>query len=1417
MATRLANLAESLTDAGVRASVQQIALQDYTRITKTAKLNNPYSLNADQSLSLENLGITTLPHATDLHTHGAEKAIENRMLEIVGTELPRDEPVAFFFLKPSKLRFLRRGASWPQANRGNKYNQFYNERLEPKDVARYPFDTLLDSGLQTDANVAFMHDVVHYLTPKNLCELFTKHPRLQVVYYTLVLPVEATHRHNSLHPELYSLNYYEDTFHYIPGTHAGGGYVHEYPQLNWLSLNRIETDDEALPHLTLQKLETLGAHHLFIATRGKLLTPKTLIYRVDDMVLLPKIFAPPNANATNPYPRTVVAQLVLYVKSLKAVSERDIYAKIRQLHKTKDLHRLHMPDMVHLANYLLIVASLESVSSYPSLLACNLFKKITIQVRARIDNLLKPIVGASRFDELLKLLDWNNFTYNKTGTTTRVSIANTPLAPRPTTEPEPGLETPGPPATPPPSYENQQDALEAYQLPTCDENSITTEEDTQNGVSLEEPEVEPTTYDEVDDIKPWLGILEAHGFQNQPLQKTADGLLIEPITDVQDTSHYKLTHNLTDPEIQPFTKLINSVKRRICDHEYDAPRAMAYAGDLKNYRTGMLNKKWPKDLLESMTARTETASFKKPLATIHGAGGSGKSHMFQTLLRQPEVRADTWTVITPTTALRNDWVAKIPKTPQHNFKTFEKALTQSCGPVVIVDDYGKLPPGYIDLHMCIHANTQLYILTGDCRQSVYHETNGEAAIHNLASEIDAFQKYSDYYLNITHRNARNFANALKVASTNPDHGVFSVASVIPEGMTVLTPSRTHVDMLADAGHHSMTYAGCQGLTVEKVCLNIEHATTLCSDRVMYTALSRAVNEIVLVNNASQSQSFQDKLNCTPYLKTFLRLTREPEESEDPPTEDGPTEPEPPSTHIPVEECETLIQAETDQMGDKFDREMWTDEHGPTNTVQTDDPLVQAFPHQQAKDEALFWKTIDARLKFAEPEANLRELIDKKDLGDILFENYRQAMSLPPRPMTFDEDMWRAAEAEVTKKYLEKDVRQLMNGAMRQDPDFDTDAIALFLKSQWVKKTEKFAQLKNKPGQTIAAFMQETVMKFGTMARYMRRIQQKYQPSKLYIHGEATPERLNQFVTDHWNFTRDNQTNDFTAYDQSQDGAMLAFETAKARFLGVPDEVVKDYIHIKCHAKVFLGILKIMRLSGEGPTYDANTECNIAYTHTRFFVKPDTSEAYSGDDQALDDILQEKPSWAKIAGRFSLCGKPVVTKKPEFCGWRFTKHGVVKDPKKLYTSLELGRKIGKLHEMVLSYQCDVDYAYKLGDNLHEVFDSDDMRYHYATVRTLHKAGRQPASARNSPRVEKTVTTLTEAVSDRLGPLTTSSNYHKVKQTKRNLHPIMKNTHATGEIQPAQPTMTHASAAWRSTIYPSGVCASESLGGHIVRGN
>nr|WVH45225.1 RNA-dependent RNA polymerase [Citrus yellow mottle-associated virus] len=822
---------------------------------------------------------------------------------------------------------------------------------------------------------------------------------------------------------------------------------------------------------------------------------------------------------------------------------------------------------------------------------------------------------------------------------------------------------------------------------------------------------------------PWydhLELINALGFTGTERQYGPNNVLIWPIT------HYRsLPRSQTIDAPPDILDLLDSIDRYPTDVPFLKARAAAFGSDVKNLRIGALTKNQDKQWRASLALICEENEHTLPTTVIHGAGGSGKSHLLQQWVSSTE--RGTVVVILPTIELLRDWCNKCPSAPKDTFKTFEKALIQNSAPVVIMDDYSKLPPGYIEAYISLKGQCKLLILTGDPRQSHYHEENPEALISTLDPATDYFSKFCGYNINATHRNAKTFANALGVYSEKDIATSVSCSSYQKSGWPTLVPSILKRTALNDMGQRSLTYAGCQGLTTPRVQIVLDNATPLCSEQVMYTALSRAVDQIHFFNTGPNHSDYWEKMNATPFLKTFIDHTREESYKEHEPAEPVVRE-YAPSTHFPPANENLALEPWVEPLTDKHSRELYHNALGHSNCVQTENTVVQLFPHQQAKDETLYWKTIDARISITTAEENAKNCRLASDIGDILFLNYKEAMGLPKDPIPFEQRLWDSCLAEVQQTYLSKPITALANAAMRQDPDFDCNKIQLFLKSQWVKKVEKMGCLKIKPGQTIASFMQQTVMLYGTMARYMRRLRISLCPPEVMINCETNPSQISTWVREHWNFNTESHENDFEAFDQSQDANMLQFELIKAKFHSIPEDIIAGYKHLKCNAHIFLGTIAIMRLSGEGPTFDANTECSIAYNHTRYFVPKKTAQLYAGDDSACAAPLMEKPSFQHIAPELSLKSKAKYRKQKKgdfatFCGWLITPKGLIKNPTQLYASWLLAKHNKDLQDVARNYALDLRIAYQLKDELYELLTTDELDHHQLLVRDMikHKMG------------------------------------------------------------------------------------------------
>jgi len=1595
MATHVRRLLDQVTDPSTKAAYSELCFKHAREASQKASGVAPFAVSDAEAVTLERLGITTSPFATISHTHSADKIIENDCLSLIGNYLPKTA-VTHIQLKRNKLHLLHRGPD---------QDILANYCHEPKDVLRFGLsDPARCPRVSTEYCV--LADTLHFMSTAQLMWLFVKNPRLNKLFATLVLPIEALHRLPSLYPEIYRLEYYKNHFSYMPGGHAGGAYVHHYATLKWLSTGQVGTHSNSYisfgtsDYLTIEKIETKAAHHVMLVQRRREHVPWPLaplwIFQASDYVRLPHIFYPPEANVQGTYPHTLVMRLQSYCFSVKAVSLRDIFAKIRQVIETSELKRYSMADLIRLANFLLFTTGMQQVSDYETFLQKNLLSRLSSRIQARIRAMLSGILGKSSYAALLSVADvipvpfvtqpvrrpsdgalWfeldsepaeekkqtsnpmpvisledlellaqldreailtkDNPT-NPPGTAVDAGHdggdvpsgsgghdPNSPPDESATTDDEfvlwdenqaetasypndasadtlqccgaPGLNIRHADLNIPnlvdgdqlprreawffsrdgenysynggshnsrgwptwlddcvlscqldpaafnhalvqryekggkigqhkddePCYDIDSEILTVnvqgdavftvdckaghhdYQLTTGDfftlpkgfqrshrhgvrattvrtsitfrktatyslardATPISSEHDHTSEMSRPTPALNPLL-DELDEIEQLLGssmaepqldadentppaplptqnnakeqpkelpdvtkrLLQLHGFTSLKPQKDNEGY-IEPIYYNDNTPEDLVAPYPKDVSLKAFHDLAGVLERRVYNYKIDNKRATSYMSDVKNNLTGLVLPKLGRDVLCAWVSLCECSDRTVQVLTIHGAGGAGKSRALQELLRSDKTLGESVNVIVPTVNLVLDWKKKMNEMDPRRFMTFEKACEREGKEVVIFDDYGKLPSGYIDAYLAIKPTVELIVLTGDQRQSTYHNPNRDAQTASLRDNVSHFKRFCDYYVNATHRQPRRLANPIKVHAERQFGGSVHRSNLIADGATVLVPAHRTQTALSDLGRNALTYSGCQGLTLPHITIALDNDTPLCSNEVLYTAFSRASESITFVNTHSDNKEFLAKLDSTPYLKTLLSGIRE---EEDAGAEQPPPEPEPKETviktHLPVSNGDIFLEEKIETMEDKDTRELW-DGQEKTNLMQTENQVIQLFPHQQAKDEALFKLTIEQRIRTASPAVNAKALATSMSSGDLLFEAYADFMNVPTEPQPFDKELWVHCRQLALRTYLSKSKTNLRQGNARQDPDFPDNAIALFNKSQWVKKLEKVG-FRFKPGQTISAFKQATVALTATMSLYLRKKREAHQPDNVFIMCERTPGQFNDFVTEKWDFSRPSYTSDYSAYDQSQDATFLNFELRKARHLGVPDQVLDFYRFLKTHAKTFVGNLAIMRLSGEGPTFDANTECNIAYDALRFQLDRNVKACYAGDDLVRDKACPERPSWKFSQHLFTLQAKPLVTNAPDFCGWRLTPHGIVKSPIQLYQSLRLAIELNKMEEVKRSYAIDYTYAYKLGDKLYDIFSEKEMEAHQLTTRILVKKGmRVPATGDHLP--------------------------------------------------------------------------------------
>lgn len=311
----------SITNANHQATAQTAMLNSLQETERKVRLGyNPYMLNAQQENFLNAKGIQTSPFSTELHAHPVHKTIENYILSEFVPHYLRG-PYTAAYMKPSKFRKLPTG--------GKLINVINDE----KDAFRYPHHDFCPT-LDVTTPTLLLHDACHYYSPQQVAQLFIDNPNLREIVATTIIPPETLYGAESFYPHFYEIQYHDDQILYIPEGHHAGAYEQPLSAHWWLQTSAIKipaTGSRLAQTLSIKRVESIYAHHLFTITRTPVRVPSKLAsFDLPRLTILPNIFPEfPVAKRIVPY--EFLDKLIDYARAVKTNSELNLEAKTRFL------------------------------------------------------------------------------------------------------------------------------------------------------------------------------------------------------------------------------------------------------------------------------------------------------------------------------------------------------------------------------------------------------------------------------------------------------------------------------------------------------------------------------------------------------------------------------------------------------------------------------------------------------------------------------------------------------------------------------------------------------------------------------------------------------------------------------------------------------------------------------------------------------------------------------------------------------------------------------------------------------------------------------------------------------------------------------------------------------------------------------
>jgi hypothetical protein len=355
------------------------------------------------------------------------------------------------------------------------------------------------------------------------------------------------------------------------------------------------------------------------------------------------------------------------------------------------------------------------------------------------------------------------------------------------------------------------------------------------------------------------------------------------------------------PQTSEGCRLRNELKlRALHGFEYRSytaswQRAEGYVRALRDGSTGTLlaihKEEYVKCLESAAEGLLKTEKRRVRLAVVTGDAGCGKSYPVQRVLMDKKwQRNHLFTVVVPSVVLRAEWATALgfrdpcfdgKGTPQEYCLTFETALS-GTSEVVIIDEIGKYPPGYVDLLIGLNPFVHTVICLGDNQQTVWHEPK-ECLLNNSLvwrPEIEHFMPYADCHLRGSRRTSRSVSTFFGTQTSNPSSAGFRFRRQAQPNIFTVCPSKNVVDAAVGLlGNVSCTFNSSQGITVPEVQIIINRTClTFPSNRNFYTACTRSTGAVYIVFDVVDCNETYARLADNPILNALWSLRDLPDDA-----------------------------------------------------------------------------------------------------------------------------------------------------------------------------------------------------------------------------------------------------------------------------------------------------------------------------------------------------------------------------------------------------------------------------------------------------------------------------------------------------------------------------------------------------------
>jgi len=827
-------------------------------------------------------------------------------------------------------------------------------------------------------------------------------------------------------------------------------------------------------------------------------------------------------------------------------------------------------------------------------------------------------------------------------------------------------------------------------------------------------------------------------------------------------------------DIAPSQSLLNKLVPKLFDFRPDLAAAERL---LKNIESGHVGYLLPRNesflrKCRSLIACPPEHAYKKKIAALFGLPGTAKSYPWiQALRKLGNSDNDLFRFISFEVGLRDE-ISKafnLKSGLGYRLPTWEVPFLQSHAPIMIIDDVGKFPPGYVSLLALLCAGTTHILVNGDPTQDTYHCEKSGNTINDATPEVDNIAKYCyEYKLNMV-RPCCGVAHHLGLPhECNTRPGSINTNAQPSDNNPIVTATQQSCATYTAIGRRAYTFSGSQGITFNSAYeIHTDKYAKLATDRAWFTALTRGRFSINIVRGDNTRSGFgysssiaralftnnpntikqavlahirkhvpgrlldPNKLlggstdvtevtRLLPHLSGLLNeTTRVAAPDANYPIVDAGPNPDLPRPDIrsvqhqlsnATEILRQLVGVAIQEV--KRDKNLRERLVGELQTDQVDDTneLTGLFLRHKRADEATTKWSLDERIV----RPDWRNQKNHASLGHILFNQY--VKTYRPVPRDFNLTRWEEAEYEDQDRFLSKGLKQLAAISDRACPDWLLNRAELFLKGQSVTKPGTIGR-DAKKGQIIISFCTELNILLGTMAKYMAREVADSLPDHIFSMDKNTDADLSTFARQ-FDYSRDSSEDDYEGFDQSQGPEFQVFDADLMRFHHIPEFYVEFYLDFVVDIHTFLTILGPMLATGYKFTLDFNSNRSRAYQATKYIIRFGTPMATVGDDVAINDTPPVAPMWQYLEHQFRLKSKRAVKRYPTFCGWIMNPIACFKDPELLLHRTVYQCARGNLPNCILSYMADITPLNQNLEMLSAYLTEEQLEQHAITVDLLN---------------------------------------------------------------------------------------------------